>query len=109
MEAACRRGKTTTSIPERIFSHPGTALHPALELAGASVTIDSKDRRKLSRMTRLIRFLPTARRSTCRETAMPSREQLHSFLRANTLKQRSEETTGLSKTLLNSMGFSKRA
>ncbi len=57
MVAASRRGKTTKSIPGEFFSM--AALN---------------DWRKLSRMTRLIRFLPTACRSTCRDTAMPSRE-----------------------------------
>jgi hypothetical protein len=36
---------------------------------------------------------------------MPNREQSLSFLRANTLKQRSEETIEPLKTLLNSMVF----
>jgi len=40
---------------------------------------------------------------------MPNREQSPSFLRANTLKQRSEETIDFLKTLLNSVGFINRA
>jgi hypothetical protein len=39
---------------------------------------------------------------------MPNREYSPSFLRANTLKQRSEETTEFLKTLLNSTGFINR-
>jgi hypothetical protein len=40
---------------------------------------------------------------------MPSRGPPRSFGRARTLKQRSAETTGLEKTLLNSIGFLRRA
>ena len=90
------------------------ALLPVLGLFTASETIGSattasNDWRKLSRMTRLIRFLPTACRSTCRDTAIPSREQSPSFLLANTLNQRSEETTEFLKILLNSIGLFSRA
>ena len=56
-------------------------------------------------MTRLIRFLTTLRRSTFFDTAKPNREQSLSFLRANTLKYRSEETIDFLKTFLNSEGL----
>jgi hypothetical protein len=59
--------------------------------------------RKLSLITRLILLRPTARLSTLRDTAMPSREFSAWFIRARTLKQESEETKGLLKTLLNSL------
>jgi hypothetical protein len=57
----------------------------------------------------LIRFLPTARLSTLRETAIPSRERSLSLTRARTLKQWSLETVGFLKTLLKSSGFIRRA
>jgi hypothetical protein len=53
-------------------------------------------------MTLLIRFLPTARLSTFRETAMPNRDVLALPERARTLKHTSEDTKGFLKTLLNS-------
>jgi hypothetical protein len=60
-------------------------------------------------MTRLSRLRPVAFLSTCRDTAMPSRGAPRPFGRAKTLKQRSAETTGFEKTLLNSIGFLRRA
>jgi len=87
MVALSRRGKTTMST---------------------AVRRSRKYSRKLSRMTRLIRLRPVAFLSTCRDTAMPKRGPPRSFGRARTLKQRSAETTGFEKTLLNSIGFLSR-
>lgn len=56
-------------------------------------------------MTRFIRFLPTARLSVFRDTAIPRREIRRLFLRARTLKHESEDAVGFLKTCLNSEGF----
>jgi hypothetical protein len=62
--------------------------------------------RKLSRITRFIRFRPLAWPSTLRETAIPSLEKRPAPGRASIRKQSSEDTVGFLKTRLKSAGFS---
>ena len=61
--------------------------------------------RKLSRITRFIRFRPTAVLSTFFDTAIPSRIPPVSEGRARTRKQRSVDEAFRTKTRLNSDGF----